>query len=897
MRFQIKLAIGFLLTLGIFSVLSVYTYRTSQQQIESSRWVTRTNEVLFSSQGLLTAVLDAETGSRGFVLTGDEKFLEPYLSATDSIKSRLAELHRLTADNPLQQAKIKILADAIDEKIKWSEKIVTTRQTGFEEARNLVISSTGYHLMEEVRRRLSDFQAEEKRLLAIRAGESENQIRFFNKSFIITLLIVVIILVVMYALVFVNLKKRKLAEAALAQLNKSLEQKVKERTTQLSQLLNEIKRSEEMLQETGALAKVGGWEINPGNMSMQWTDEVYRIHELERGQMPALEDGINFYAPPARPIIQDALNKAITTGEGWNLELPFITAKGKNIWVKALGKTEMNGGKVTRLFGVFQDITELKKAEESLAASENHLRTIILAEPECVKLLGINCELEDMNPAGLAMIEADDLAQVKGTSILPIINEPYRQAFDALTRNAFAGNSGEMEFEITGLKGTHRWMGTHIVPLKNAEGAIISALGVTRDITARKKAEDDIRKLNEGLEQTVMERTGELIVANKELALQNKEKEKRAAELIIANKNLKNTLKDITDYKFALDESSIVAITDQKGIIKFANDNFCKISKYSREELLGQDHRIINSGFHPKEFIHDLWATITNGEVWKGELRNKAKDGTIYWVDTTIVPFLNEQGKPYQYVAIRADITERKKAEEQLLSLIKELEAFTYSVSHDLRAPLRSIDGYARILEEDYGGKLDDDGKRVIATITCNAVRMGGLIDDLLEFSRMGRKELSQSNIDMDTLVQGVIHELTEARKERLPDIHVLPLGHSSGDRGMLYRVWTNLISNAVKYSSKKESPKIEIGSSLEDGQACYYVRDNGAGFDMQYADKLFGVFQRLHKQNEFEGTGVGLALVKRIIQRHNGRVWAEGKLNEGATFYFSLPQTKPTDL
>jgi light-regulated signal transduction histidine kinase (bacteriophytochrome) len=220
----------------------------------------------------------------------------------------------------------------------------------------------------------------------------------------------------------------------------------------------------------------------------------------------------------------------------------------------------------------------------------------------------------------------------------------------------------------------------------------------------------------------------------------------------------------------------------------------------------------------------------------------------------------------------------------------KELEAFSYSISHDLRAPLRSIIGYSQIQLEDYGDKMDDEGRRVCNVIINNGKRMGQLIDDLLDFSRLGRKELQRGMVDMNGLVREVLQELTSRENGRKLDLRVLPLEPNKADRNMLNQVWVNLISNALKYSRKKEITVIEIGSRKEEGRTCYYINDNGAGFDMLYVDKLFGVFQRLHKMNEFEGTGVGLALVKRIVERHGGVVWAESAIDQGAKFYFTLP-------
>lgn len=251
------------------------------------------------------------------------------------------------------------------------------------------------------------------------------------------------------------------------------------------------------------------------------------------------------------------------------------------------------------------------------------------------------------------------------------------------------------------------------------------------------------------------------------------------------------------------------------------------------------------------------------------------------------------------FYSINANLTKREQARSELqkahadvTQLNHELESFTYSVSHDLRAPLRSVNGYAHILLEDYGHVIDDNGRRIIDVIARNGKRMGQLIDDLLDFSRLGRKELMHATVDMNEIVADVIEELRETDQyDSRVKIDVRNLPNATADNSMMRQVWYNLISNALKYSGKTENPAVEIGSFLKDQNVCYYVKDNGVGFNMAYADKLFGIFQRLHKHDEFEGTGVGLALIKRIIDRHNGSVWAVGELNNGATFYFTIPR------
>jgi PAS domain S-box-containing protein len=238
---------------------------------------------------------------------------------------------------------------------------------------------------------------------------------------------------------------------------------------------------------------------------------------------------------------------------------------------------------------------------------------------------------------------------------------------------------------------------------------------------------------------------------------------------------------------------------------------------------------------------------------------------------------------------IKSHLEEINFANHSLTSLNKELEGFSYSVSHDLRAPLRAINGYAKIIFEDYHDKLDEEGVDALNTILNNSKKMGELIDALLEFSKLGRKEVIKSELNMTEIVDGVIGELKSdnlnnasiVRKEILP---------AYGDSTLIKSVWTNLISNALKYSNKTHRSAIEIGSYAENGEMVYFVKDNGAGFDMVYYDKLFGVFQRLHSQEEFAGTGIGLAMVQKILMRHHGKIWAQSKVNEGSTFFFTLP-------
>ncbi|MEO8404159.1 MAG: CHASE3 domain-containing protein [Chitinophagaceae bacterium] len=330
-------------------------------------------------------------------------------------------------------------------------------------------------------------------------------------------------------------------------------------------------------------------------------------------------------------------------------------------------------------------------------------------------------------------------------------------------------------------------------------------------------------------------------------------------------------------------------IVNAKGIIQLTNQQTERLFGYNNADMIGKPvELLIPTGLPGKSSVN------VNGHVHgvaasaNVELNAKKRNGSIFPVEISLSPIQTNEGVLVS-TSLR-DITLRKKLENDLKKSNAEMEAFTYSVSHDLRAPLRGIVGFTAILEDEYTSKLDAEANRLTGIIKSNTLKMGHLIDDLLTFSRMGRQDMLKTDTDIQVMVNEIVEEVRQQPNGDRVEWVIHPLPEAKVDINTLRQVWINLISNAVKYTGKVTQPHIEIGSYAEGDSVVFFVKDNGVGFDEQYSNKLFKVFQRLHSEQEFEGTGVGLALVEKIVSKHGGNVWANAKVNEGANFYFSIP-------
>jgi PAS domain S-box-containing protein len=417
---------------------------------------------------------------------------------------------------------------------------------------------------------------------------------------------------------------------------------------------------------------------------------------------------------------------------------------------------------------------------------------------------------------------------------------------------------------------------------RNECGKVQGVFAAARDMTRRKLVEKEIRQLNQDLKTRVEERTLALTEANERLQMAAE-----AATIGIWDWDVASNLIRWDSWMFR-----IYGIPEtSNGMLSYAE--WC-------------------ASVHPDDLSlqeASLHQTVEKSGKQQRQFRIiRRSDKAIRVIRASDAAITGPDGKTRRIVGINLDITETvgrveeirglneqlAKRAAELESSVKELDAFTYSVSHDLRAPLRAIDGFSRLVEEDYASKIDAEGKRMLGVIRSEAKRMGRLIDDLLAFSRLGRQRIEPKVVEMAPLARQVFEELKALEAERTIRLTLHAIPPAFGTEPMIKQVWVNLIANAIKFTGKKIIAEIEIGAlEGKEGERIYFIKDNGAGFDMRFADKLFGVFSRLHSAEDFPGTGVGLALVQRIIHRHGGKVWGEGKVDQGATFYFTVPDVK----
>ncbi|MFZ4520436.1 MAG: PAS domain S-box protein [Bacteroidales bacterium] len=673
-------------------------------------------------------------------------------------------------------------------------------------------------------------------------------------------------------------------------------------------------------------------------------------------------------------------------------ERRFKRKDGSEIWAivssTAILDTE---GKFIGSFGMILDITEHKIAELSLAHSEEQFRLIAENTSDAITMLDMNLNFTYFSPSveKILGLTPDEAIKMKMEQILtPESVEKVRTLYQSFFPNGpmetpVTGDFPTIELEEYHKNGSRIWVELSFSVLIGQNNKPTGIITVTRDVTARKMAENAIKTSEEHLRQTQrvaqiadweyniatgkiwgsdeafrfyglpVNENHEIEMSGVQPFIQEYEQAKKAlfdliekdipynieSRIIPANGDPPRILhslgtlvkddrgnpvkvvgmfQDITKRKQAEETifmlahavrsiSECVSITDMNDKIVFVNTAFLKTYLFEEHELLGKSISMVRSQNNPDSKVAQILPATLHGG-WQGELFNKRKDGSEFPVFVSTSVIKDDHGEPLALIGVTNDITDRKKAEKELLKLNeeldhrvktrtaeleaanKELESFSYSVSHDLKAPLRHINGFINLLLDNASTSISEDGLGYLRKIEHSALEMEQLINAILSFSRLNMAELRKTPICSHAMVNEVIRFFEPDTQHRTITFNLEPLHDTTGDHELIRQVWTNLISNAIKYTGKATEAIIDIGSEYSDEKTTFFIRDNGVGFKMQYADKLFGVFQRLHKSRDFEGIGIGLANVNRIIKRHGGECHAEGEPNNGATFSFSLP-------
>ncbi len=590
-------------------------------------------------------------------------------------------------------------------------------------------------------------------------------------------------------------------------------------------------------------------------------------------------------------------------------------------------------GEVVERRGAVVDVTERRRAQDALRESEERFRRIFENSNDGIFVLDLEGDrILEANSKAAEMLEYD-LEELLGMPI-SAVHPNEMAALARFVEEVFQLGSGWTD-ELTCLTKTGDRLPAEIsastVEVAGQRRLIIAA----RDVTDRRRAEEALRQAHDALERRVQERTEELAETNQRLREevahreQAEEAQRHYARRLETLRQIERAIlaarspEDIAQAALVhlerlvpctrasvafLDEDSqeweIAALRSPEGTRLPTGARLPLEALGTVDELRAGRPRVLEdieeeppAPAMEKVRREGIRSVVNVPLLARGELigaLNLGHEGPDAF-DAEVIDVGREVADGLAVAIQNARLHERlqrhaEELEQRVQERTAELESFSYSVSHDLRAPLRAVDGFSRVLEVEYGERFDDEGRRLLGIIRDSTRQMGELIDDLLAFSRLGRQEMRFGTVNLGELTRSVFAELTPRNSERGVELRFGELPPAQGDPSMLRQVLSNLLSNALKYTRPREHSVIEVGSEEMEGETAYYVRDNGVGFEMEYVDKIFGVFQRLHGAEQFEGTGVGLAIVERIIERHGGRVWAEGRPDEGATIRFTLP-------
>jgi len=816
---------GFALALGLLSIVAVLNWRHAAGMQEAMEAVSHTERMRAELNRLLMAMQDVETSARGYVITGDLVFREPFDAALAKVNVQFNAVRTLSQANSRQQANCAALEPIIARRIARAQAVVNLRRNaGFEAARQEIAKGEGKAAMDQVRAVIARMDAAEVALLIERSAAARAEAASAQRLTLLGTGVSFTLLIAIFALV---LRENRLRQRAQAELDRFFSLSL----------------------DVLGIADVDGYfkRVNPAfATTLGWSAEEILTRPF-----------LDLVHPDDRAATIREVEKLAAGQPTLHFENRYQCRDGS--WkTLAWRAVPQPAGKI---YCSGRDVTELKAAAAALRTSEEYNRAIVESSPDCLKLLSLDARLIQIGAHSCQLMEVDDFTQIKNAEWLLFWKGEEHEMAKRAVEAARAGGTGRFQGFCPTLKGTPRWWDVIVTPIYGPAGKMEKLLVVARDITGSKKAEEILRQSEE--------RTRSII----------------------------NTAYDAF---IAIDTAGMIITWNTQAEATFGWSRAEALGRRLSEIIIPPQHRQA----HERGLKH--LNTTGHGPVLNQRLELTAlhRDGREFPIEICIWPI--RTGETCTFNAFLRDITERRQAEEKIKRLNadlqsradelktanRELESFSYSVSHDLRAPLRHIHGYVEMLAKVTEGQLADKPRRYLKTITDASVEMGQLIDDLLAFSRMGRTEMQQTNVDLQALCDETRRTLERESQGRNIVWTKGQLPFVQGDAAMLRQVLVNLLSNAVKYTRQRDPAKIEIGCQTgESGESVFYVRDNGAGFDMNYVHKLFGVFQRLHRADEFEGTGIGLATVRRIIARHGGRTWAEGKPGAGATFYFTLRQ------
>lgn len=576
-----------------------------------------------------------------------------------------------------------------------------------------------------------------------------------------------------------------------------------------------------------------------------------------------------------RTAVQHAFERWLTdpASHGYDVEFRIVRPDGDIRWIRDTGRLFRGAeGHIQRLTGVAEDITARKAAERALQEKQRQVVQLIESLPQLVWTCDAAGQCDYLSPQWIAYTGVPEARQLGEGWIEQLHPDDVARVHADWSGALLAGRAYDTEMRIRRHDGAFRWFKTRGVPLKDESGRTARWFGTCTDIHEMKEA------------------TAALVDREQRL----KDERDRLAGIAAAAPTAMHTFRRAPDGTWSFSHGA-ARVAELYGLPAGALD---------------RDASAIVARIHPDDLAHitaQIDVSARDRTPWRVEYRVRHPEKGERWIEGHSLPVSDPDGG-LSWHGCLTDITDRVRSEREIRTLNaeleqrvarrtaeleaanRELEAFSYSVSHDLRAPLRSVDGFSQAVAEDYGPLLPEDGRRCLAVIRESAQRMGELIDDLLAFARLSRQPLEVRPTDMDALVGEALDQLHSLRQGRKVELRIAALPAGEADPALLKQVWINLLSNALKYSRPRDPAVIEIGGDVEEGRLRYFVRDNGTGFDMRYAHKLFGVFQRLHRAEEFEGTGVGLAIVQRIVHRHGGEVHVVAAPDQGATFSFTLP-------